>query len=92
MDNKINDGGPAFPIKDWPSEIDKKGYVKKTRSYRGMTLRDYFAAKASSFEVGEIMSRQEHRRPVGDMGSECTISYQEARYIHADEMLKAREK
>lgn len=36
--NKISTGGPAFPIKDPAMTIDEQG----------MTLRDYFAAKAMS--------------------------------------------
>ncbi len=35
--NKINDGGPAFPL-------SRESSISK--NYEGMTLRDYFAAKA----------------------------------------------
>jgi hypothetical protein len=35
------DGGPAFPASTWDNEFDK--VVDQTN---GMTLRDYFAAKA----------------------------------------------
>ena len=36
MNNKINDGGPAFPVQTIGSDF---GY-----GFPGMTLRDYFAA------------------------------------------------
>jgi len=37
----INDGGPAFPIKDFDGDI-----------YLGMSSRDYFAAKAMQAILG----------------------------------------
>lgn len=37
MSNQINDGGPAFPARDWQA---------KGNHHPGMTLRDYFAAAA----------------------------------------------
>ena len=40
MNNKINDGGPAFPhTTQWDG-------ITPAINYNGMTLRDYFAAKA----------------------------------------------
>ena len=38
--NEIETGGPAFPLQDWDQSIQSR------RSETGMTLRDYFAAKA----------------------------------------------
>jgi len=38
MNNKINDGGPAFPLQSIGPEFQP--------GYSGMTLRDYFAAAA----------------------------------------------
>lgn len=55
MADKINDGGPAFPldqlgIADYASvegKADDATYMAaRARAARGMTLRDYFAAKA----------------------------------------------
>lgn len=40
--NEINDGGPAFPLKE-PMRDDSEG----------MTLRDYFAAKALPWCIGQ---------------------------------------
>ena len=68
MINK-NTGGPAFPRTQWPNET-------------GMTLRDYFAAKAmqgmnsrDGFDVGQAHPEQRAKLA----------------YIEADAMLKARE-
>ena len=61
-----NTGGPAFPY---------------GTAYAGMTLRDYFAAKA----MQGFVSDQDWR---SDMGPEETAR---AAYTQADAMLKARE-
>ena len=76
MSTKDN-GGPAFPTShspQYPSELTG-----------GMTLRDYFAAKASDADVGEIMSC--HFDYYTD---QYTITRQQARYMHADAMLSER--
>ena len=72
MSNTKTNGGPAFPRQhDW-------GY--------GMTLRDYFAAKAMT---ASILMEIEHVREGGkydsweEMARRC--------YAYADAMLKARE-
>ncbi len=58
----INDGGPAFPRTQWPNET-------------GMTLRDYFAARAMQMLVNENY-----------FDVSATLAYK-----MADAMLKARE-
>jgi hypothetical protein len=60
----INDGGPAFPRTGWPNET-------------GMTLRDYFAAKAMQALI-----------PSGQTVD--SMKYAESAYAVADAMLKAR--
>jgi hypothetical protein len=60
----INDGGPAFPRTGWPNET-------------GMTLRDYFAAKAMQALI-----------PSGQ--NVDSMKYAESAYAVADAMLKAR--
>jgi hypothetical protein len=60
----INDGGPAFPRTGWPNET-------------GMTLRDYFAAKAMQALI-----------PSGQTVD--SMKYAESAYALADAMLKAR--
>ena len=64
--SSINTGGPAFP------GVDELG-----DPYNGMTLRDYFAAKA----MQAIMANP-HWTPEG---------IAEAAYKQADAMMKARE-
>jgi hypothetical protein len=75
--SKINPGGPAFPT--------------QVASYEGMTLRDYFAAKALSTILGQydftFFEDDEKEQP------EDTLALCLARnsYAMADAMLKARE-
>lgn len=52
---------------------------------RGMTLRDYFAAKASNEDIRSIIDKR--------YAADATkISRAEARYMHADLMLAERAK
>lgn len=69
-----NDGGPAFPL---DSRISESHYGHRD-AYWGVTVRDYFAAKALQ---GSLAS--------GDL---CDDDAQLARYCYefADAMLKAR--
>lgn len=76
--DRINDGGPAFPYLT-ASETDRE--VTTHEGEHGMSLRDFFAAKAmqayiSSYPRGEA--------PAGD-----AIALDS--YDMADEMLKARQ-
>ena len=72
-----DDGGPAFPV-----SLDCGSAGKQ--QFEGMTLRDYFAAKASEDDIranamfGELYAHPEDR---------C-----KARYRHADAMLAERAK
>jgi hypothetical protein len=65
----INDGGPAFPI---PAD-----------DHLGMTLRDYFAAKALGGMLAEI--------PKSCYGLDWQDKVTRTAYELADAMLKARE-
>ena len=69
--NKIDDGGPAFPLgttcEEWMN---------------GMSLRDYFAAKAMMCEIPDGI-------PVPSTAQEQVAMYA---YQMADAMLKARQK
>jgi len=68
-------GGPAFPYECFDPQL------KRTRTMVGMTLRDYFAAKAMQ---GLITCAPNH----GDITHEyCAVDA----YRYADAMLKARE-
>lgn len=73
--NKINDGGPAFPIKDWH---------KDENDHNGMSLRDYFAAKAMQSLSHVLLSTTKYY----DVNSEHIAKHS---YFMADAMLKARE-
>ena len=69
-------GGPAFPLHahDWHKEVSDTGYLNHDFTM-GMTLRDYFAAKA---------------RQALAQGNYFDATARQA-YMIADAMLKARE-
>jgi hypothetical protein len=69
--SEIKTGGPAFPTEVW----DAEGVPQHTQ---GMTLRDYFAAKA----MQTLLQSKD---------SSFAQDAEDA-YIMADEMLKARER
>jgi hypothetical protein len=69
-----NTGGPAFPV----------GLEAFGEDKTGMTLRDYFAAKAmQGYMVG--------LKPAQDIGPDMQDRIAEGMYSMADAMLKARE-
>jgi hypothetical protein len=74
--SNTNTGGPAFPVEYYDAQLDKR------RVMQGMTLRDYFAAKAMAAYASSADWRI-------DMGPDETAF---AAYKQADAMLKAREK
>jgi hypothetical protein len=69
------DGGPAFPSVG-------EGFGNPSYSAPGMTLRDWFATHATEADIAAILNPQHWSQ---------NISRYEARYIHADAMLVARE-
>jgi hypothetical protein len=71
--SNTNTGGPAFPLQSIGPDF--------APGYSGMTLRDYFAAKAMQGYLGS----PEWLREVSPQGTA------EAAYRVADAMLKARE-
>lgn len=74
---EINDGGPAFPVKAVPE------------NYFGMTLRDYFAAKAMQGMLADPLTRESC--PEGKQ-DKWIRSFANACYNFADAMLEARER
>jgi hypothetical protein len=71
---------PAFPVSfKWGKEL---------RQYNGMTLRDYFAAKAMQVI---LQSQYEDGIYVGDGDNDSEHLCARSAYIMADAMLKARE-
>lgn len=67
-----NDGGPAFPAQ----------HFDLTPGERGISIRDYFAAKATEEDIRSMLRFGE------SYGDPCDRAV--ARFRHADEMLKAR--
>ena len=76
MATKIKDGGPAFPTEN----SRQTGPV--TWHHEGMTLRDYFAAKAMQAYFTD---------PDVGFGSDVIDAGTRAAYRIADAMLRARE-
>jgi hypothetical protein len=76
--SEIKTGGPAFPVADPFAVKSPPTDAEALRLQQGMTLRDYFAAKA----MQELM-QMEH---VETYASAATRAYE-----MADAMLKARE-
>jgi len=79
----VNDGGPAFPFGQI-SEITGQpinGYFAP-----GMTLRDWFATHATEEDIWAIQNPP-HPASIDYR----QITRYEARYLHADAMLRARE-
>lgn len=79
----IDNGGPAFPVST-SNETDGHQDGPNTWQFPGMTLRDYFAAKAMHAFVRTLCDKNQMQdRKVGDLIA--TLSY-----IQADAMINAR--
>ena len=79
MNNEFDTGGPAFPaLANW----DRSGNKATALQFEGMTLRDYFAAKALQGMLASRNPTTPRFHPEDD-----------AAYVYAvaDAMLKARE-
>lgn len=79
MTTQSRDGGPAFPVTNHPSEL-----VEST----GMSLRDYFAAKAMPSAIAHELAIRGAQIAPGEFRYD---SVAKAAYAMADAMLKARE-
>lgn len=79
-------GGPAFPGIDVEvTGISSDGEERfETRAQGGMTLRDYFAAKAMAAWIGQWNGQGNPR--------EACKTFAKAAYEQADAMLEARDK
>lgn len=73
MTNKTQNGGPAFPIQNGDT---------------GMSLRDYFAAKAIAGWLASFGDDVTH--PADSADSHCAETIARMSYRMADAMLKAR--
>ena len=74
----INDGGPAFPAMPVPTWLDQKREM--------WALRDWFATHATEADIAAVRAHG----LAADLANGLGTRY-EARYIHADAMLRARE-
>ena len=89
MEENIETGGPAFPVQ-YSNEADGPTVMPHV----GMTLRDYFAAKAMQGIVSSIDGEANYQRLRGHAaGAGLSVSEWIARdaFKQADAMLKARE-
>lgn len=83
MSEKIDNGGPAFPI---PVDNDVDCHGRYSNGYGGMSLRDWLAGKSidAAFEM-------ERRNPTHDCdGCASFRGVAERAYLLADAMIKAR--
>ncbi|AHX12908.1 hypothetical protein CH75_06245 [Dyella jiangningensis] len=84
-----DDGFPAFPVNPKAHECSDAEYM----ALRGMSLRDYFAAKIASAMVSTITDDAGYTR-LRDLGSSHGLGLSEwiasESYKQADAMLKAR--
>jgi len=79
---------PAFPV---PSYVNADGETHDS-SFRGMTLRDYFAAKAMKEIMAQAYELEKEFHVDNDFSFPDTMcSITKEAYKWADAMLKARE-
>jgi hypothetical protein len=78
-------GGPAFPTKNYKAVVpEATGYAE------GMTLRDYFAAKAMQGLMAGRWKADVHGIPYDAYRADAD-EWAKSAYYFADAMLKARE-
>jgi hypothetical protein len=81
MSQRIEDGGPAFPI-TVPVEFQY--------AYDGMSLRDWFAGQALPAVIAATSAGQHHLQVEPEQTAERALA--DAAYKLADAMLAARQK
>ena len=89
MSDKTNDGGPAFPAPNFAVPRDMADeMVVKLRDMQGMTLRDYFAAKALAgwWSSSDPMCALPKDKTLPEFQTEACARF----YEWADAMLAAR--
>ena len=85
MSNEINTGGPVFPCRIPTGGLHRSGEPEPTTEHLGMTLRDYFAAKALPSILAPNPSTGQYAQ-IDDFPA-CAVTA----YAMADAMLKARQ-
>lgn len=83
---KIDDGGPAFPNSNRTYHDESRGMLHDLASVDGMTLRDYFAAKALQGICSGMNNDRIHARAKGVLGG---VEIAKASYVLADAMIAA---
>jgi len=86
---KIDDGGPAFPIPvAMCQNVNGEAIVidSQDRCVGGLSLRDYFAAKA----MAAMIDSSVHSESFADFHDGSAQTYAAKAYIMADAMLLAR--
>lgn len=87
IDMTTNTGGPAFPhVADLVQHSPNGGITTKPITSNGMTLRDYFAAKA----MQSYMADENLIEAYSHLGKNVKKEVAVIAYMMADEMLKAR--
>ena len=87
--SRRDDGGPAFPFSSLEPDPETRALVGTIyKDNEGMTLRDYFAAKAMQSIIA-AMSAGQHS-PRADMSVDDSLAVDA--YAVADAMLRARDK
>ena len=89
MATERNDGGAAFPrqFKRWDNDYQR---WEEQEADEGMSLRDYFAAKAMAATLRGL-DDPASRRAMKDRGIDLHEAAAEMAYRMADAMLKARD-
>lgn len=88
MENEIKDGGPAFPVFIVAGHADPEQVAEACRDAAGLTVRDYFAAKA----MQGYLSNSWLAKEIDSMGerSDQQAIFADIAYSMADAMLAAR--
>jgi hypothetical protein len=93
--NNQNTGGPAFPAL---ARYDRSAQLQSALQQDGMTLRDYFAAKAGEDDIAAHSLKGFKEEYVLDLNNgdkelrirEARWTREQSKYQYADAMLKAR--
>ncbi len=81
----MNKGGPAFPGTQYANGVQPTGFSQ------GMTLRDYFAAKAMNGILETAIDWFPTHKPPNEESLAIFADLAQDSYAIADAMLKARE-
>lgn len=95
MNNKINDGGPAFPVGQFIDKNNKEGFVDADQNVirwvtnGGLTLRDWFAGQALAGLLADITTGADRKEIETDWDG-FRHSIAKYAYEYADAMLSVR--